>query len=365
MNGIETSPLLDVSELTKKFGAVDVLSGVSFTLSPGECVALVGPSGCGKTTTLRCIGGLDFADSGSIVLSGRLLSDGPHGVVPQKRDMGMVFQSYSVWPHLTIFENVAYGLRLKGMAPGEIKRRVDSIMEMMAIGHLATRRSHQLSGGQLQRVALARTLVAEPKLVLFDEPLSNLDAQLRLHMRVEIRSLLKRLGMSAVYVTHDQSEASVVADRTAIMHEGKIKQLGTWKDLYFAPGSRFVAEFIGGGNIIDGIVTESGGADIRVGFSGSDKSVTVRREKAPLQGRQGDKVSVYVPREAVKLGAKGRGLCDARVTQVIAGPAVFELALESEIGDLMALSLATDAMPAVADECSIDFDQSHVSIFGA
>ena len=317
------SPFLSVSSLTKRFGPVTVLSDVSFELGQGECIALVGPSGCGKTTTLRCIGGLEHADSGNISLEGETLSEGARAVIPQDRHMGMVFQSYSIWPHLTVFENVAFGLKLRRVSRAETEKRVRDCLALMNIGHLAERKSFQLSGGQLQRVALARTLVVEPKLVLFDEPLSNLDAQLRAHMRTEIRALLKRLNMSAVYVTHDQSEASVVADRTAVMHQGRIKQIGAWKDLYFTPSSRFVAEFMGAGNLLDGLVRGTEGNQVIVDVKGT--TLRIDKGRCAFEPQTGSAITVYAPREAVVLSARDASKITGKVTQVLPGPSIFEV----------------------------------------
>lgn len=356
-----SSPFLSVSSLTKRFGSVTVLSDVSFELGKGECVALVGSSGCGKTTTLRCIGGLEHADSGSIRLEGRTLSDGPRAVAPQDRQMGMVFQSYSVWPHLTVFENVAFGLKIRRISKPDIAKRVRDCLALMNIGHLAERKSFQLSGGQLQRVALARTLVVEPKVVLFDEPLSNLDAQLRAHMRTEIRALLKRLNMSAVYVTHDQSEASVVADRTAVMHQGRIKQIGAWKDLYFMPASRFVAEFMGAGNLLDGSVKGAEGDQVVVEVNGTTLRIDKSRCASELQ--IGSPITVYAPREAIVLSSYGTSPMAGRVTQVLPGPSIFEVGVVTPLGALTTVKVATDDIPQVGEQCSVALQPAHLSGF--
>jgi iron(III) transport system ATP-binding protein len=355
------APFLSISSLTKRFGDVTVLNDVSFELGKGECVALVGPSGCGKTTTLRCVGGLEHADSGSIRLEGKTLSEGPRAVVPQDRQMGMVFQSYSVWPHLTVFENVAFGLKLRRVSRSDTEKRVRDCLALMNIGHLAERKSFQLSGGQLQRVALARTLVVEPKVVLFDEPLSNLDAQLRAHMRTEIRALLKRLNMSAVYVTHDQSEASVVADRTAVMHQGRIKQIGAWKDLYFVPSSRFVAEFMGAGNLLDGSVKGIEGSRVIVDVKGT--TLQIDEDRCAFEPRIGSAITVYAPREAIVLSALGQSGITGRVTQVLPGPSIFEVSVDTPLGTLMSVKVATDDVPQVGEQCSVALLPMHLSGF--
>ncbi|MBI5301843.1 MAG: ABC transporter ATP-binding protein [Chloroflexi bacterium] len=239
---------LTLDHLTKRFpartkqdGQVAAVDDVSLNIEKGQFVTLLGPSGCGKTTTLRLIAGFEFPTSGHIVLDGARLEDVP----PNKRDMAMVFQSYAIFPHLNVFENIAYGLKIKKLAATEIKRRSDEVMKLTQLTGLENRAPNQLSGGQQQRVALARALVVEPKVLLFDEPLSNLDAKLREEMRFEIRDLQKRLGITAIYVTHAQEEALVMSDLIAIINKGRLAQLGSPEEIYERPRSRFVADFIG------------------------------------------------------------------------------------------------------------------------
>jgi ABC-type Fe3+/spermidine/putrescine transport system ATPase subunit len=353
---------LQVHALQKTFGSTRVLDRVSFVVEPGECVALLGASGCGKTTTLRCIGGLERPDSGEIRLEDRLLNGAGRSVPPQERQVGMVFQSFSVWPHLTVFENVAFGLRVRRVREAEIRKRVHAILEMMFLEPLAERRSSQLSGGQLQRVALARTLVVEPKLVLFDEPLSNLDARLRGYMRIEIRSLLKRIGMSAVFVTHDQLDASVVADRTALMNRGRIEQIGTWKQLYFSPASAFVAGFMSSETMLAAKVLEAAadGTRIQIGDGPIDLVVSPSpsRSFAP-----GDAVVLYIPREAVTLRPAGRGLCAGRVEAILPSPGYSEVTVNLGADRrLVALTASGDGLPELGAECSIDFDVRYLRL---
>jgi iron(III) transport system ATP-binding protein len=238
---------LTLEHITKKFparggsGEVAAVDDVSLNIEKGQFVTLLGPSGCGKTTTLRLIAGFEFPTSGHIFLDGQRLDDVP----PNRRDMAMVFQSYAIFPHLNVFENIAYGLKIKKLSSTEIRRRVDQVMRLTQLTGLENRAPNQLSGGQQQRVALARALVVEPKVLLFDEPLSNLDAKLREEMRFEIRDLQKRLGITAIYVTHAQEEALVMSDLIAIINQGKLVQLGTPEEIYERPRSRFVADFIG------------------------------------------------------------------------------------------------------------------------
>jgi len=238
---------ISISDLSRHYGAVRAIDGVSFHIADGEFVSLLGPSGCGKTTTLRCVAGLEDPTGGSISLDNRLVSAPAQRIlVPtHERQVGMVFQSYAVWPHMTVFENVAFPLTIRGTAKAAIDKEVREALGRVNMGHLAERQPSQLSGGQQQRVALARAIVGSPRVLLFDEPLSNLDAKLREEMRGEIRNLQRRLGIAAVYVTHDREEALSMSDRVIVMDSGRIAQIGSPKELYQRPRSRFVADFVG------------------------------------------------------------------------------------------------------------------------
>src|SRR5882672_1013018 len=253
---------LSIENLGKAFGDVRALGDVTLQAAQGEMLVLVGPSGCGKTTCLRCIAGLERPTSGRIRIGERVITAIEDGVFvpPEKRELGMVFQSYAVWPHMTVFENVAYPLRSLGVRGEELRRRVLETLKLVQLEPLAERYSSQISGGQQQRVALARSLVGAPKLLLFDEPLSNLDANLRLQMRIEIKELQRRLGFTAVYVTHDQAEAMAIADRIAIMEKGSLRQVGTPREIYERPANSFVAGFMGTTNLLQGKVTAKDGA---------------------------------------------------------------------------------------------------------
>ncbi|HEX4893219.1 MAG TPA: ABC transporter ATP-binding protein [Hyphomicrobiaceae bacterium] len=244
---------ITVDALAKTYGSTPIIREISFTVEKGELVSLLGPSGCGKTTTLRCIAGLETADGGSITIDGKPVSDARQGLhVPvHARDVGMVFQSYAIWPHMTVAENVGFPLSIRRAAPAEIAKRVDWALEIVGMRHLRERQPSQLSGGQQQRVALARAIVGEPRVLLFDEPLSNLDAKLRDVTRAEIRRLQRELGVAALYVTHDQTEALSMSDRVLVMDHGRIMQQGLPKDLYRAPENRFVADFIGVASFFD------------------------------------------------------------------------------------------------------------------
>lgn len=238
---------VSISNLVVAYDETPVVKGVSFDVQPGEVVAIVGPSGCGKTTLLRAIGGLEDPRAGSIHIGGRCVFDAESGIhVPtEQRNINMVFQSYAIWPHMTVAANVAYGLRVRKMGASEISEKVDQALGLVGLSELRDRNATALSGGQQQRVAVARAIVTEPSLVLFDEPLSNLDAQLRIRMRNELRALVLKLGRSAIYVTHDREEAFVIADRILVMNQGVVEQVGTARQLYEQPRSRFVAQFIG------------------------------------------------------------------------------------------------------------------------
>ncbi|MGI4950373.1 MAG: ABC transporter ATP-binding protein [Janthinobacterium lividum] len=240
---------LVLDRLEKRFGTAPAsVAGVSLAVEPGELLALLGPSGCGKTTTLRMIAGLMPATSGRIVVAGRDVTALP----AHRRDMGIVFQNYALFPHMTVAGNVAFGLEMRGLTRSVIAGRVARALDMVRLGPLAARRPRELSGGQQQRVALARALVIEPSILLLDEPLSNLDAKLRDEMRTEIRDIQQRLGITAIFVTHDQVEALAMCDRIAVMRAGSIEQLGTPADIYERPASLFVADFVGRTNRIQG-----------------------------------------------------------------------------------------------------------------
>ena len=238
---------ISVTDLSKHYGKVAAIGGVSFDIADGEFVSLLGPSGCGKTTTLRCIAGLEDATGGRISIGGRLVSAPAEGLlVPaHERQIGMVFQSYAVWPHMTVEQNVAFPLTVRGVPTAAAATEVADALRTVGLDHLAARHPSQLSGGQQQRVALARAIVGKPSVLLFDEPLSNLDAKLREGMRGEIHRLQRRLGIAAVYVTHDREEALSMSDRVIVMQQGRIEQSGAPRDLYRRPQSRFVADFVG------------------------------------------------------------------------------------------------------------------------
>ncbi len=256
--------MLEVDRLHKTFttdrGGVRAVRDVSFAVEEGRFYTLLGPSGCGKTTTLRCIAGLERPESGRVLLDGQALSGNGHFVPPHRRDIGMVFQSYAIWPHLDVFENVAYPLRVakRRRTDAEVKREVGEALALVGLEGLEDRPAPQLSGGQQQRLALARALVRKPRILLLDEPLSNLDAKLRERMRIELRELQRRLHITTVYVTHDQGEALFLSHRIAVMQNGQIVQEGGPRDIYATPRSGFVADFVGVATFLPGEVVVGG-----------------------------------------------------------------------------------------------------------
>ena len=259
-------PFLQLSNLHKRYDSKVAVNDLNLTINQGEFVTLLGPSGCGKTTTLRMVAGFTPPTHGTIKLDGdTITSTSAHRhLPPEKRGMGMVFQSYAVWPHMNVFNNVAYPLKLKHMPRSEVCERTLHALEMVKLAGMDKRYPNQLSGGQQQRVALARALVMEPRVLLLDEPLSNLDAKLREAMRLEIVELQKRLAITVIYVTHDQSEALVMSDRIVVMNEGEVQQVGTPDEIYNFPGNRFVADFIGVANFLEGTVDHADHEGLRL-----------------------------------------------------------------------------------------------------
>ncbi|WP_379067274.1 ABC transporter ATP-binding protein [Mesorhizobium sp. UC22_110] len=243
-----------ISDVNLYYGEQHVLKDINLEIKPGEFFAFLGPSGCGKTTLLRLIAGFNHARQGKVAIGGDDILDMP----PWRREIGMVFQSYALWPHMTVAQNVAFGLEERRLRKAEVERRVNTALDLVGLKHLAERRPAQLSGGQQQRVALARTIAIEPRVLLLDEPLSNLDAKMRVEVRRELRELQQRLHLTTIFVTHDQEEANTVCDRIAVFNEGRIQQVGTPMGLYEKPANLFVANFLGTANILSGRVTGEG-----------------------------------------------------------------------------------------------------------
>src|SRR5215471_1834336 len=356
---------LEVRDLVKAFTAGrPAVDGVTFAVPAGEIVVLLGPSGCGKTTTLRCVAGLEHPTTGAISIGGRLVSAPAGGVMvpPRLRDIGMVFQSYAVWPHMTVAQNVRYPLKHRGIARAEADRRVAETLDLVGLHDYANRPVVSLSGGQMQRVALARSLVYRPHLLLLDEPLSNLDAKLRVRLRDDLRRILKQTGMTALYVTHDQSEAVVLGDRVGVMRDGKLLQMGTPDEIYNRPADLFVAEFTGATNEIAGTLIERNGTFGVVDIGGD------RRVEVALlhELKNGEKTRIALRPENIVIGPhKGSNALDAQVldrryqgTQTIYDIDLYGQKLEVlelgtaaryEVGANVPISLPRDALWAYRD----------------
>jgi iron(III) transport system ATP-binding protein len=300
---------VELRGLTKRYGSHAAVDDVSLTIEHGRLVCLLGPSGCGKTTTLRLIAGFVEPSAGEIRVGERIVSSPARTLPPEQRNMSMIFQSYALWPHMTVGENVAYGLKLRKNSRDTIARKLKSILTTTHLDHLADRYPGELSGGQQQRVALARALVVEPETLLLDEPLSNLDANLREEMRFEVRRLHDEYRYTTVYVTHDQSEAMTTADIIAVMNGGKVEQAGSPEEIYERPRSEFVARFIGGSNVIKGKVADDGrvetaGAMLRCSgrklAAGSDVAVSIRPHLIRLWVSQPERMDNIVPATVVR-----------------------------------------------------------------
>jgi iron(III) transport system ATP-binding protein len=297
---------IEIQDLFKRYRKVVAVNRIRLEVQEGEMLSLLGPSGCGKTTTLRCIAGLEVPEGGDIVIDGvPMLSKG--FVPPAKRGIGMVFQNYAVWPHMRVLNNVAYGMKLQKISKAEIRERALQVLDLVGLKGLEERYPSQLSGGQQQRVALARALVRNPKVLLLDEPLSNLDAKLREKMRFEIKSLVRRMGITAVYVTHDQAEAMVISDRIVVMERGNVVQIGTPQEIYNQPANRFVADFIGTTNFIAGQVQEAVPGESRVRVRTDFSPSLLCRPSNSQTPRPGDAVQASIRPEDVEVFAEAPG----------------------------------------------------------
>ncbi|MBW1962617.1 MAG: ABC transporter ATP-binding protein [Deltaproteobacteria bacterium] len=337
-----------VENLIKKFGNVFAVDHVSFTVDTTKIMTLLGPSGCGKTTTLRCVAGLEEPTAGEIFVDEQPFFSEKMSVIvpPEKRNIGMVFQSYAVWPHKTVFENVALGLRIKKFNRATIEKKTREVLNLVRLNGLESRYPTQLSGGQQQRVALARSLVQEPKILLFDEPLSNLDLILREQMRYEIRELQKKLGITTIYVTHDQTEAMVISDVVCVMDLGKIVQIGTPMEIYNNPKRRFVAEFIGSTNLLGCMLPQGGPGIIKAelkdglpmlchsqqGFQQGKAFVSIRPERIYLSRKSpeaSDKLNIY----------------EAKVEKIIFLGSIIEYRLRVGDNEFFAHTFTSDVYP--------------------
>ncbi len=290
-------PGVVLKTLTKRYGDLAAVEGLSLEVHPGQLVSLLGPSGCGKTTTLRLVAGFLPPEAGEIWVGERCLSSPSSVVPPERRRMAMIFQSYALWPHMTVAQNVAYGLRFKsGVTRADRDRRATDMLRVVQLAGFESRYPGELSGGQQQRVAVARALVVEPEILLLDEPLSNLDANLREEMRFEIRRLHEAFGITTLYVTHDQAEAMVISDRVAVLNRGRVEQVGTAEDLFRRPQTRFVAEFIGRTNLLDAVTAEPG-----IAACG-----TLRLRLASRENSSGTSIVVSIRPHEIELVTAGR-----------------------------------------------------------
>ena len=338
MGSTSTSSTLELRNLSRVFGQgkerVTAVDSINLDIYPGEFITFLGPSGCGKTTTLRMIAGFETPSQGSILLDG----DDMSSLSPDKRPMGMVFQSYALFPHMSVYENVAYGPKIKKLPAAQIKEDVAAVLDSMSLSSMAHRSPNQLSGGQQQRVALARAMVMRPKVLLFDEPLSNLDAKLRAQMRIEIREVQQRLGITSIFVTHDQDEAMSISDRIVVMRNSKIEQVGLPADIYLRPASVFVADFIGISNFLSvKSVSAAAGGKATVNVLGRTIEVpahhdALKKESILLVRPESIRVKPAQAGNSSITGTQGR------VKQVVFYGEHVEYRIESEVGIIIAVT---------------------------
>ena len=325
----------------------------SLTIEPGSFVTLLGPSGCGKTTTLRMIAGFESPDEGEIYLGDEAIN----ALTPNKRDTAMVFQSYALLPHYNVFDNVAYGLKLRKVPKAEIRERVMHILDLVELTGMEGRMTNQLSGGQQQRVALARALVIEPSVLLFDEPLSNLDAKLRVSMRTEIRRIQQEVGITAIYVTHDQSEAMALSDNIIIMNKGVVEQMGTPQEIYYHPKNEFVADFIGEANFLRGVMTGRSGDHAVMEVEGQTVAVAARDDL-----EQGKEYTIVLRPEAAHLADEGGMPCKVVLSCFMGSYQNYHVMLGNTLVKLSETNPQNKHIYAVGDECRLVFapDAVHV-----
>jgi iron(III) transport system ATP-binding protein len=364
--------VLTVRELSVAYhtasGCVHAVAGIDFDVAEGELLAIVGPSGCGKTTTLRCLAGLERPDGGEIRIAGQIVCDAARGVhqPPYEREIGMVFQSYAIWPHLDVFENVAYPLRVSRLRvpAAEIEERVMATLAVVGLGGLARRPSTALSGGQQQRVALARAIVRRPRLLLLDEPLSNLDVRLREQMQHELVDLVRRLGVTTVHVTHDQAEALAMADRVAVMIEGRIAQLDAPATLYARPASGAVATFIGSGSLLAATIVEMR-ADGH-GIVSLDDDVGRLRVVLPAGCEPGERIELSMRPDTMAVRADGEfadsNVLSGLVERMNFRGSTFDCHVRVA-GALLRVMLDRRTAVRVGDRVRLDVDPTRVSVF--
>ncbi|WP_082074744.1 ABC transporter ATP-binding protein [Martelella endophytica] len=339
------SSTVELHNIFKSYGELQVVHGVDLHIDPGEFVVFVGPSGSGKSTLLRMVAGLEKITGGDLMIDGEKVNR----IAPYERGIAMVFQSYALYPHMSVYKNLAFGLETAKMSKAEIKRRVQDAAEILQIEQLLARKPRQLSGGQRQRVAIGRAIVREPKLFLFDEPLSNLDAELRVQMRVEIAKLHKRLGNTTIYVTHDQVEAMTMADKIVVLNNGRIEQVGTPLDLYNTPHNRFVAGFIGSPKM-NFLTTEPATNGIRVG--GVSLPAPAPVTPAATFGIRPEHIRIEPRDGGIRLGSASVDLVENLGGQTV---------VYASLADGQPLTVLLDGQPRVADQVEVffDFDKAH------
>ena len=325
----------------------------SLVIEPGSFVTLLGPSGCGKTTTLRMIAGFESPDEGEIYLGDEPINE----LTPNKRDTAMVFQSYALLPHYNVFDNVAYGLKLRKIPKDEIHRRVMEILDLVELGGMEARMTNQLSGGQQQRVALARALVIEPSVLLFDEPLSNLDAKLRVSMRTEIRRIQQRVGITAIYVTHDQSEAMALSDQIIVMDKGVVAQMGTPQEIYYHPVNEFVADFIGEANFLRGTMTGRDGDHVLLDIGGESMRVQGRENMT-----EGESYTVVLRPEAAKLADNGGLACKVVLSCFMGSYQNYHVMVGDTLVKLEEPNPQNKRIYQVGETCSLVFEPEMVHV---
>ena len=346
-------PEIRLEHITKRWGKFYGVDDLNLVIENNAFVTLLGPSGCGKTTTLRMIAGFESPDEGEIYLGDEAIN----ALTPNKRDTAMVFQSYALLPHYNVFDNVAYGLKLRKVPKDEIKRRVMAILDLVELTGMEGRMTNQLSGGQQQRVALARALVIEPSVLLFDEPLSNLDAKLRVSMRTEIRRIQQRVGITAIYVTHDQSEAMALSDQIIVMKNGVVEQMGTPQEIYYHPKNEFVADFIGEANFLRGTMTgrENGHAVIRV--EGHDMPVADRPDMEP-----GREYTIVLRPEAAHLSDEGGVPCRVSLSCFMGSYQNYHVQLGGIRIALTEYNPQNKRIYNVGEECRLVFEPDEVHV---
>jgi iron(III) transport system ATP-binding protein len=354
---------ITINTLSKSFGARETsfaaVSDLSLDIKDGQFVTLLGPSGCGKTTTLRLIAGYLTPDHGTIHVGDRLLSSPAQVVPPDSRGMGMVFQNYAVWPHKTVYENVVFGLKLRKIPAQAARRKVEDMLALVNLSGLQNRFPNELSGGQQQRVALARSLVVEPAILLLDEPLSNLDAKLREHMRGELKALQRRIGITFVYVTHDQAEALALSDQIAVIDRGRLQQFGTPFEVYARPTNRVVADFMGLVNLVPGKVL-----DVRNGVGKVEAGAGLNLEVAMPGGlAAGDAVDVAIRPENIRLRAANGAAGAAKISDHVFLGNISEYYATLASGQVLRVQTHPLEQFAVGDAVALDVDATQCSIF--